>query len=122
MDWGCVLRLLEVSQVDDDPSRFPFQYGPRYDWTVPEQSVLLGAYFWGYLVTQLPGGLLSEWFGGRHVIGYALALSGVATCLVPISATVSFWLVFVVRVMTGALGVSQLVRSNIGPRVTWYQN
>lgn len=53
------------------------QYGPRYDWTPAEQSQLLGSYFWGYLVTSLPGGLLAEWLGGRVVIGYTMVINTV---------------------------------------------
>lgn len=84
---------------------FFLQFGPRYNWTVGEQSVLLGSYFWGYLITQIPGGMLSEWYGGRHVIGLAMGLSGIATCMIPFSARLSFWAVFIVRLLTGALGV-----------------
>lgn len=81
------------------------QYGIRYNWSAEEQSSLLGAYFWGYLITQIPGGILSEWFGARHVIGLSTGFSAIATLLTPASAQLSFWAVFLMRMLTGALGV-----------------
>lgn len=85
---------------------FGFQYGPRFNWSTSEQSLLLGAYFWGYLVTSLPGGLLAEWLGGRAVVGYTLMGSVVCTALTPIAADFSYWLVFTLRLFTGVLAVS----------------
>lgn len=66
---------------------------------------MLGAFFWGYFITTLPGGLLAELFGGRRVVGYALGISGVLTALTPWAAEWSFWAVYAVRVITGLLGV-----------------
>lgn len=68
--------------------------------------MVLGGYFWGYLVTSLLGGILAERWGGRHVIGLAMFLSGIVTGLTPIVAVQSFWPVFITRVVLGILGVS----------------
>lgn len=83
------------------------QYGPRYDWSADQQSLLLGAYFWGYILTQIPGGILSDWLGGRVIIGLALGLSGIATAFIPFSAKIfSFGAVFVMRFLIGFFCVS----------------
>lgn len=67
---------------------------------------MLGSYFWGYLVTSLPGGMLAESLGGRNVVGYTMALSAVITALTPIAADISYWCVFAIRIGTGVLAVS----------------
>lgn len=72
--------------------------------------MLLGAYFWGYLLTSLPGGMLAEWIGGRTVVGVSMALSAILTALIPFSASISVWAVYGVRVATGILGVSDFER------------
>lgn len=88
---------------------FNLQYGPRYNWTASDQSFMLGSYFWGYLVTTLPAGVLSETYGGRAVIGWSMAASAVLTALIPISAAFSYWAVFVLRFLTGVAGVNKLL-------------
>lgn len=82
------------------------KYGPRYNWTSTEQSHLLGSYFWGYLVTSLPAGVIAEWIGGRTVVGVTMGLSGILTALIPFCAGISFWTLFIVRMSIGVLGVS----------------
>ena len=43
----------------------PPDFGPQYAWTTLEQSLLLGAYFLGLLVMQLPGAALVARVGPR---------------------------------------------------------
>lgn len=88
---------------------FRFQYGTRYPWNKKEQSYILGAFFWGYLVTSLLGGAMAERWGGRHVVGISLGLSGLVTGLSPLMAADSFWPIFGARFALGVLGVSFLV-------------
>lgn len=82
------------------------QYGPRYEWSSSQQSYLLGSYFWGYLITSLPGGPIAEWIGGRTVVGVTMGLSGLLTALIPLCASISFWALFGVRMLIGILAVS----------------
>lgn len=89
---------------------FKIKYGPRFNWTSAEQSYLLGAFFWGYLVTTLPGGTISEWLGGKDVVTYSMALSAIFTAVVPMFASVSVWLIFVIRLLTGVSGVNVLLK------------
>lgn len=47
---------------------------------------------------------MAEYIGGKAVVGYTIGLSGLLTALTPLSASISFWAVFSIRVMTGILG------------------
>jgi sugar phosphate permease len=44
-------------------------------------GALLSAFFWGYVVTQIPGGWLANRIGPRRVIAVALTVTGVMACL-----------------------------------------
>lgn len=68
--------------------------------------MILGAYFWGYLVTPLLAGPLSEKFGGKNVIGICTFLSSIVTFLTPSMAADNFWPMFAARFTVGVLGVS----------------
>ena len=77
------------------------QLDGEFLWAKPTQGLVLGAFFWGYLVTQIPGGLMAERWGGRHVLGWAMFITAVATILTPVGATVSPILLIVLRVVKG---------------------
>jgi sugar phosphate permease len=44
-------------------------------------GALLSAFFWGYLVTQIPGGWLASRIGPSRVIAVAMSLTGLTACL-----------------------------------------
>jgi sugar phosphate permease len=44
-------------------------------------GALLSAFFWGYLVTQVPGGWLATRFGPARVIACSLVITGIMACL-----------------------------------------
>lgn len=82
------------------------QYGPRYNWSSHDQSLILGAYFYGYLVTSLPAGVLAERFGGRNLVGSMLAISALLTAFTPLAATYGLWVIVANRALLGVCGVS----------------
>ena len=73
----------------------PFSWGPR------EQGWLLGAFFFGYVVTQLPGGRLAEKYGGKTLYGGGVLVTSVLTLLTPLAANTSIYLFVLVRVLEG---------------------
>ncbi|CAN7738227.1 MULTISPECIES: MFS transporter [unclassified Caballeronia] len=44
-------------------------------------GALLSAFFWGYLVTQIPGGWLASRIGPSRVIAVAMTITGATACL-----------------------------------------
>ncbi|XP_075225441.1 putative inorganic phosphate cotransporter isoform X2 [Lycorma delicatula] len=68
----------------------------EFDWSEPTQGIILSAFFWGYVITQVPGGLLSERVGGKQVLGLGLLISTICTLITPFAAHQgSEWLVAV---------------------------
>ncbi|CAG5031652.1 unnamed protein product [Parnassius apollo] len=83
-------------------SSVTFEDRDRYDWDETTQGLLLSAFYYGYVITHLPGGLLAEKFGGKWTIGLGLLCSSVATALTP--WIVSLWGatgLFCIRVIEG---------------------
>lgn len=79
--------------------------GP-FTWEKEIQGHILGAFFYGYLVSQIPGGLLAERYGGKWVLTIFLGISTVATLLTPLAAQLSFVLLIILRVLVGIGSVS----------------
>ena len=84
----------------DFNSLWPLQHA-EFEWEKQIQSTLLASFFYGYIVTQIPGGYLSDRFGGRRVFGTAMAVACVCTLVMPACARVSVVLVYVLRVLLG---------------------
>ncbi|KAG8181637.1 hypothetical protein JTE90_015279 [Oedothorax gibbosus] len=83
------------SMVDDNPKDGEFVWSPHI------QGLVLGAFYYGYCVTQIPGGRLAELVGGKWVIGLANLATALLTLLVPTAARIHVGLLVAVRVMQG---------------------
>uniref|UniRef100_A0A6P7GWV7 Inorganic phosphate cotransporter n=1 Tax=Diabrotica virgifera virgifera TaxID=50390 RepID=A0A6P7GWV7_DIAVI len=54
---------------------------PIYNWT--NTNILLSTFFWGYVVPQLPTGILSTKIGGKYIILIAMFMNSFASLLIP---------------------------------------
>lgn len=55
----------------------------KFNWTVGMESALDSSFFWGYLVTQVPGGFLASLYPANRIFGTAIAISSFLNLLVP---------------------------------------
>lgn len=60
--------------------------GP-FSWSPKTQGVILGAFFWGYIITPIPGGFIAEKFGGKWLFGFGVLFTGVLGMLIPFVTT-----------------------------------
>lgn len=77
-----------------------------FDWDSKQQGVALSSFFYGYIVTQLPGGIFSKKYPAHHVFGTAIGICSILTLILPFIAFKLYALVSV-RVVQGlVLGVT----------------
>lgn len=75
-----------------------------YPWTVKQQGLILSSFYWGYVITHIPGGVIAEKFGGKYVLGLGILSTSVFTLLTPlvIYSTEGNWVwVVALRVLEG---------------------
>ncbi|KAA3490620.1 putative anion transporter 6, chloroplastic isoform X1 [Gossypium australe] len=58
----------------------------QFGWNSSVAGVVQSSFFWGYALSQLPGGWLSKLFGGRKVLEIGVLAWSLATALVPVLA------------------------------------
>lgn len=56
-----------------------------YEWSETLQGVILSSFYWGYIITHIPGGMLVERFGGKVLLLAGIVATSVLTCLTPLS-------------------------------------
>ncbi len=70
-------------------------------WSLSTQGVVLSAFFYGYLATQVLGGWLADRYGGKIVLGVAVLWWSVFTLVTPLVAALPLAVLFAVRVALG---------------------
>ncbi|CAH1397962.1 unnamed protein product [Nezara viridula] len=74
----------------------------EFDWSEETQGLILSSFFWGYVINQLPGGLMAERWGVKWVLGFGMLISSMATLLTPVvSRTLGSWGLVCLRIAIG---------------------
>ncbi|XP_069091779.1 sialin isoform X1 [Pleurodeles waltl] len=74
--------------------------GKKYDWDA-DTGLILGSFFYGYILTQIPGGYLARKFGGKHLMGFGILGTAVFTLLTPLAADLGVGYLIAVRALEG---------------------
>ena len=69
-------------------------------------GMVLGSFYYGYIVLQIPGGWLATKIGGTRIFGAALFFASLLTLLTPLAARWSVYALIVLRVLEGIALVS----------------
>ena len=62
---------------------------------------VLSSFFYGYIITQIPGGYLAGRFGGRYVFGIGISMTAVLTLLTPLAAQIHIGFLIALRALEG---------------------
>lgn len=72
-----------------------------YNWDSETQGWILGSFFYGYILTQIPGGYLAGRFGPKWLMGFGVLGTAVFTLLTPTAADLGASYLIAVRVLEG---------------------
>ncbi|GAB1294473.1 Sialin [Apodemus speciosus] len=75
--------------------------GKKYQWDAETQGWILGSFFYGYIITQIPGGYLASRVGGKRLLGFGILGTAVFTLFTPLAADLGVVTLIVLRALEG---------------------
>eukprot|EP00268_Persea_americana_P069700 TRINITY_DN9961_c0_g1_i2.p1 TRINITY_DN9961_c0_g1~~TRINITY_DN9961_c0_g1_i2.p1 ORF type:complete len:558 (-),score=79.94 TRINITY_DN9961_c0_g1_i2:792-2465(-) len=86
----------------------------EYNWNPATVGLIQSSFFWGYLLTQIAGGIWADTVGGKLVLGFGVIWWSVATVLTPVAAKLGLPFLLVTRAFMGVgEGVAMPAMNNI---------
>ncbi|XP_033883100.3 vesicular glutamate transporter 3-like [Acipenser ruthenus] len=73
----------------------------QFNWDPETVGLIHGSFFWGYIVTQIPGGFISNKLAANRVFGAAIFLTSMLNMFIPFAARVHYGCVLFVRILQG---------------------
>uniref|UniRef100_A0A673XJN9 Solute carrier family 17 member 6 n=2 Tax=Salmo trutta TaxID=8032 RepID=A0A673XJN9_SALTR len=73
----------------------------KFNWDPETVGMIHGSFFWGYIVTQIPGGYICSRLAANRVFGLAIFLTSTLNMLIPSAARTHYGLVIFVRILQG---------------------
>lgn len=74
-----------TTNTTDFPSFYATREG-EFDWDEKVQGFIHGSFFYGYILSQIPGGRFAEIFGGKVVYGLGMFVCSICSLLAPFLA------------------------------------
>ncbi|CAH2048160.1 unnamed protein product, partial [Iphiclides podalirius] len=73
-----------------------------FEWSHSKQSMILSSFFWGYVILQIPAGVLARRIGGKILMTTAVFGNSLLSLLIPSAAKYGGWqMVCACRVLQG---------------------
>ncbi|XP_042506108.1 ascorbate transporter, chloroplastic-like isoform X1 [Macadamia integrifolia] len=86
----------------------------EFKWNSATIGLIQSSFFWGYLLTQIVGGIWADKIGGKIVLGFGVVWWSVATVLTPIAARLGLPFLLLMRAFMGiGEGVAMPAMNNI---------
>lgn len=76
---------MNVDESPDAVTVHPISSIDRFDWSQSLQGLILSSFYWGYIVTHIPGGLLSQKIGGKNTVLIGVFIATVCTLVSPLA-------------------------------------
>lgn len=77
--------ICPIDPISINSTHFPSKK-LEFDWDERTQGLVLSSFFWGYIITQMPGGMLADKYGGKATLGLGMLLSSLSTIITPLVA------------------------------------
>ncbi|XP_027115216.1 ascorbate transporter, chloroplastic isoform X1 [Coffea arabica] len=86
----------------------------EFNWNSATVGLIQSSFFWGYLLTQIVGGIWADKIGGKLVLGFGVVWWSVATVLTPIAARIGLPFLLAMRAFMGiGEGVAMPAMNNL---------
>ncbi|KAG5053645.1 hypothetical protein JHK85_006155 [Glycine max] len=86
----------------------------EFNWNSATVGLIQSSFFWGYLLTQIVGGIWADKLGGKLVLGFGVVWWSIATVLTPIAAKFGLPCLLIMRAFMGiGEGVAMPAMNNI---------
>ncbi|XP_037492858.1 ascorbate transporter, chloroplastic [Jatropha curcas] len=86
----------------------------EFNWNSTTVGLIQSSFFWGYLMTQILGGIWADKLGGKLVLGFGVVWWSAATVLTPIAARIGLPFLLMMRAFMGiGEGVAMPAMNNI---------
>ena len=88
-----------IDRVNISVAIIPMQ--DQFGWSELQVGIILGSFYFGYMITMILGGYLADKYGGKKVLGYGLLIWSLFTIITPFFAYSGLWWLILIRVLMG---------------------
>lgn len=86
--------------VENSSALRPEEMG-EFEWSPGIQAAILGSFYWCYILSQVVGGVLTQYFGTKTVFGGSQLVTAICSLLMPSAADLHYGAMITLRSIQG---------------------
>lgn len=91
-----------VSKYSEDNATVdPVADSGEFDWSSTTKAAILGSFYWCYVLSQVVGGVATQYFGTKNVFGWSQFATAVCSLGIPYAASLHYGVLIVLRSIQG---------------------
>ncbi|KAK0163900.1 hypothetical protein PV328_002585 [Microctonus aethiopoides] len=94
-------ETLNTSLTLDNNLTFINEDEGKFEWSRPAQSAIIGSFYWCYILSQVIGGVLTQYFGTKTVFGGSQLITAICSLLIPTAADIHYGAIIALRSIQG---------------------
>ncbi|GFY58935.1 hypothetical protein TNIN_343881 [Trichonephila inaurata madagascariensis] len=75
--------------------------GKKFNWDTKTRGFILSSFYYGYVVTQMPGGILCDRVGAKFLFGSGILMTCLLYLFIPLAASQGAIFIIAIRVLQG---------------------
>ncbi|XP_017154211.1 sialin-like [Drosophila miranda] len=76
-------------------------YKGLYEWDETQKGIILGSFYFGYIISHLPGGILADLYSAKWVVAFCVGVTGICELLSPTAINFGAYYLITLRVLMG---------------------
>lgn len=73
----------------------------EFEWSPAIQSTIISSFYWCYILSQMLGGVLTQYFGTKTIFGGSQVITAVCSLLMPTAAEIHYGAMIALRSIQG---------------------
>ncbi|XP_034938553.1 sialin [Chelonus insularis] len=90
-----------ATSTSDNSTTTPKHNMGEFDWSPTVQSAIIGSFYWCYILSQIVGGVLTQYFGTKTVFGGSQLVTAICSLLIPSAAELHYGAMIALRSIQG---------------------
>ncbi|XP_045469677.1 sialin [Harmonia axyridis] len=91
----------EYCYTTDNETSINAHYGGTLQWSERVQSYVLASFYWAYIISQIVGGVATQWLGSKKVFGYSQLVTALCSLNLPWASNTHYGLAIALRFLQG---------------------
>ncbi|KAJ6641246.1 Sialin [Pseudolycoriella hygida] len=101
INFALVAMVRSPKSSNSSTESIEIEDGDKFDWSSGVTSIILGSFYWCYVLSQVVGGVATQYFGTKNVFGWSQFATAACSLCIPFASSIHYGALIALRLIQG---------------------